>query len=604
MAHIPTYQTERARFCQNYSSHNSEHTRTDAIRQSPLVSLAVKYATDFPEPHVHTSSNACTNGLNTASGRLTTESAAAQPNSPTGQTFQPELAPTLEPSILPIHPSGEANKTQTPSSKLLGSAPSFQPIEEHIQAEETVGEDDETGPLALPQYGLLGFDLNNRNSDDGSPEPMLLNTNTPSSVFLCGSQGSGKSYTLSCMLENHLLNDDNIDLQTETLPGFVFHWDTNTSGYVAEAASLCSRGVKVRVLVSWSNYLQMKELYEEFGREAGGTIEVRPLLFENKELTVGHIRNLMAFEDASQGVPLYFEVIQNILRKYGRGNQGFSVKTFLKDVGAESFAAGQLRMLEQRLSLLKSFSAATAPDIVKADYPKMNHLQLAQQLAKQGLNFTGDCIRVEKGTLTIVDLSDPFVDANTACTLFDICHSIMLKRHKDAVTVKAISPGLIISLDEAHKFLDKDLPAAAIFTSSLLTTIREQRHNAARVVIATQEPSISEKLLDLCSISIVHRFSSPAWFTAIADHLGGASSMTVSSKDGETAADKRAELFNRILALRVGESLVFSPTSWVRGGQKDEDGKIIEPTKLGSEVLWMKTRERKGEDAGRTVNVV
>lgn len=80
--------------------------------------------------------------------------------------------------------------------------------------------------------------------------------------------------------------------------------------------------------------------------------------------------------------------------------------------------------------------------------------------------------------------------------------------------------------------------------------------------------------------------------------------MTVSSKDGETAADKRAELFNRILALRVGESLVFSPTSWVRGGQKDEDGKIIEPTKLGSEVLWMKTRERKGEDAGRTVNVV
>lgn len=80
--------------------------------------------------------------------------------------------------------------------------------------------------------------------------------------------------------------------------------------------------------------------------------------------------------------------------------------------------------------------------------------------------------------------------------------------------------------------------------------------------------------------------------------------MAITAKDGKTAVTKRAVLFNRILSLRVGESLVFSPTSWVRGGEKDEDGKIVEPRQLGSEVFWMKTRERKGEDAGRTVNVV
>lgn len=175
----------------------------------------------------------------------------------------------------------------------------------------------------------------------------------------------------------------------------------------------------------------------------------------------------------------------------------------------------------------------------------------------------GDCITVEKGTLTIVDLSDPFVDASTACVLFDICLGIILKRHKEAVTANKISPGLIITLDEAHKFLDKGIPSADIFTGSLLTTIREQRHNAARVIIATQEPTISEKLLDLCSVSIVHRFNSPAWFTAICGHLGGASNLT-SEKDMEKAAIKKEELFKQILALQTGESLVFSPTSWVR----------------------------------------
>jgi hypothetical protein len=40
--------------------------------------------------------------------------------------------------------------------------------------------------LTLPQYGLLGFDLENCDTA-GNPEPVLLNTNSPSSVFLCGS---------------------------------------------------------------------------------------------------------------------------------------------------------------------------------------------------------------------------------------------------------------------------------------------------------------------------------------------------------------------------------------------------------------------------------
>ena len=73
---------------------------------------------------------------------------------------------------------------------------------------------------------------------------------------------------------------------------------------------------------------------------------------------------------------------------------------------------------------------------------------------------------------------------------------------------------------------------------------------------------------------------------------------------GNKASAKRGDLFQRILALRTGESLVFSPTSWVRGGVEDDKGDYISPTKLGSGVLLMKTRLREGKDAGQTMNAV
>ena len=66
---------------------------------------------------------------------------------------------------------------------------------------------------------------------------------------------------------------------------FIFHYDTNGSACLAEAASLCSRGIKVRVLVSWNNYRSMKELYEGLATRCGQKIEVRPLLFQDDDLT-------------------------------------------------------------------------------------------------------------------------------------------------------------------------------------------------------------------------------------------------------------------------------------------------------------------------------
>ena len=78
----------------------------------------------------------------------------------------------------------------------------------------------------------------------------------------------------------------------------------------------------------------------------------------------------------------------------------------------------------------------------------------------------------------------------------------------------------------------------------------------------------------------------------------------IMADEDEEKSQSRGDLFRRILALRVGESLVFSPTSWVHGGEVPGGGEAVEPKVLGSGVLWMKTRKREGDDAGRTMNVI
>jgi len=183
------------------------------------------------------------------------------------------------------------------------------------------------------------------------------------------------------------------------------------------------------------------------------------------------------------------------------------------------------------------------------------------------------------GTLTIVDLTDPFVDPASACSFFDICLGLFLEKTLDC--------GRIIALDEAHKFMNHS-SAADSFTESLLTVIREQRHKGARVLIATQEPTISPKLLDLCSMTLVHRFTSPEWMHALQGHLAGASMVRENNK--KDAQD----LFREIVNLNVGEHLLFSPSAMLDliGGKA---------TKLGLNHVKCKTRPRITTDGGRSI---
>lgn len=128
-----------------------------------------------------------------------------------------------------------------------------------------------------------------------------------------------------------------------------------------------------------------------------------------------------------------------------------------------------------------------------------------------------------------------------------------------------------------------DTPASKILTESLLSVIRQQRHLGARVIISTQEPTISPRLMDLCAVTMIHRFTSPEWFAILRQHI---------SMDSKNSSE---ELFNRIVNLRVGNALLFAPSALL--GRAD----VKTPERLGSDLLHMKVRKRLTWDGGKSI---
>lgn len=111
------------------------------------------------------------------------------------------------------------------------------------------GDDFDSKEAAFPSTHLLGFSPREQ-PGLRNLEPIMHNTSAPSLAFICGSQGSGKSYTFTCMLENGLLPTTAPGTGSSPLAGLVFHYDNNGSTALAEATSLAHSGVKVRVLAS------------------------------------------------------------------------------------------------------------------------------------------------------------------------------------------------------------------------------------------------------------------------------------------------------------------------------------------------------------------
>lgn len=118
-----------------------------------------------------------------------------------------------------------------------------------------------------------------------------------------------------------------------------------------------------------------------------------------------------------------------------------------------------------------------------------------------------------------------------------------------------------------------------------MNIVRQQRHLGVRLLISTQEPTVSPQLIDLCSIIIIHRFSSPEWYRVVQKHIA-------LDKEGEDGGSQDG--MHRISSLRTGEALVFAPSAYLL----DENQSMVE---VRHSTFKMVIRKRVTWDGGRTV---
>jgi len=154
-------------------------------------------------------------------------------------------------------------------------------------------------------------------------------------------------------------------------------------------------------------------------------------------------------------------------------------------------------------------------------------------------------------------------------------------------------------------------PEALTLTNTLLSVIRLQRHLGARIIISTQEPTISPALLDLCSITIAHRFTSPEWMRSLKRHLAAVAetngSLLEVSRDDEENGDaglyglgkNSLGIFGDIVRLRIGEALLFAPAAII--GLNMNDDKTTETKRLSTRYLKITVRNRLTDDGGKSV---
>ena len=129
-------------------------------------------------------------------------------------------------------------------------------------------------------------------------------------------------------------------------------------------------------------------------------------------------------------------------------NKGLNYEDFIEKLELEKFNDGQRTMLHTRLRLLESFMLLPWLDDDDA--------HARARIAKPGIwSF-------KRGSLTIVDLSCPFVDESAACAMFDICLALFLDGRNEA--------GLIVALDEAHKVRKLPMRQARCMTLTLFSS--------------------------------------------------------------------------------------------------------------------------------------
>lgn len=325
-----------------------------------------------------------------------------------------------------------------------------------------------------PQWGIIG-----RYGGDA----VALDLNGCNTLSLFGVQGGGKSYTMGTILEMALRPLPGLNVLRRPLAAVVFHYN-ESQDYAPEFVTMSEPNrVAAEVARLREEYGGEPEALEDIlilstedkiaarQREFPG-MKVEPIAFHPGELTIQDWRFLMG---AVGNDSLYIRELNLAMRSL---RDNITVEGLRQAVEASGLSDSQRKLARLRL-------------------------RFAEQFVREGLRLSD---KLHPGRLIIVDLRDELVETDEALGLF-----VVMLRVFAGATHEGRAFSKWIAFDEAHKYIrNPDL------VDSVVEVIRQMRHQATSVLIASQDPpSLPLKVVELSSLVMLHRMDSPNWLKHI-----------------------------------------------------------------------------------------
>lgn len=350
-----------------------------------------------------------------------------------------------------------------------------------------------------PQYGVLGI------TDDSEKRKIAIDLNTILCTCLFGEPGAGKSYAMGSYVETALTHMPGVNKLAKPLAAIVFHYSPSPV-YKPELAASFLKNNKPDQLASLKNQYgadpaainemlilapkgMVQDRREEFGaitpesndpHAPWSGIRAEPIAFASDKLTATQWKILMGAIGETDS--LYLQVINQILRECRDQKHPITTTTIREGIKARAhlLSKADLDLSEIRLRLAEEYVHDEAPHVASW---------------------------IKRGRMVIIDLRDEFIQKKEALSLA----IVMLQLFSDATDSDGGHLQKLFVLDEAHKYMqDKTL------VEYLTEIIREMRHKATSVMIASQDPpSIPDTIIELASMVVALRMSAPGWVSHI-----------------------------------------------------------------------------------------
>ena len=325
-----------------------------------------------------------------------------------------------------------------------------------------------------PQYGILGKMVSNG-------RVIGLDLNECNTVSLFGVQGAGKSYTIGSITEMVLRQFSKVNKLPAPMASVIFHY-SDSMDYAPEFTSMVYPNDEAG---------QLAKLKAEYGAKPD------------------NIKDVILLAPESQVETRKAEYPDIEVHSISFDSSELAVRDWMFLLGAVGNDSTYIKELKQ---IMKSCRHDMSLVNIRNGVANSNHMSSSQRsLAEQKLGFAEEYITdgnklqqyLKPGRLIIVDLRDEFIEKDEALGLF----VVMLNIFSSVMKVDGKAFNKFIVFDEAHKYMNnKEL------VGSITTAIREMRHKGVSIMIASQDPmSLPTEIIELSSIVVMHRFSSPAW---------------------------------------------------------------------------------------------